>query len=299
MTTNEFNERLAVNDGLQDVQCPLCGGAEHTDYVWAPSHYGPERFRVTRCKRCRMIFTNPQPVTYSTEVAQRGVLGRHFRPATLARRLRIARLMLSVIAPLVPGRRVLDFGCGEGAFVSQALAEGWDALGVDLNAGLVEEANRHWKFEALSACSLDDFVARHPRPFDAIVTSQVFEHLQDPVGMGVALKGLLKPGGVLYIDVPNANQLQEWLSPGRTLDPTAHWNHFTVATLSDLVRRIGCEVVSASGAPSLVNVYHRARLGELSYPLARATRRVFPNVGTGACVIGRRPLDTSDSGTSS
>jgi SAM-dependent methyltransferase len=281
--------RLAVADGLVEVPCPLCHGTEHAEYVWAPSHYGPEKYRVTRCAACRMIYTNPQPVSYLQEVSHRGVLDRHFRPSKLTRLARVAMLVLSILAPQAAGRRVLDFGCGEGTFVATAVDAGWDAVGTDLNAGLVQAANRHWGFDRLHAGSLDEFAAAAPAPFDVIVSSQVFEHLQRPVETGRKLVELLRPGGLIYIDVPNANQLQEWVSKGKTLDPTAHWNHFTVDTLRDLVRRMDCEVVSATGAPSLVNVYHDVGAGSAALPLARMTRKVLPNVGSGACVIGRKP----------
>ena len=281
---------LAVNDGLVDVNCPLCGGADHAFYTMAPSHYGPEHFRVTRCRECRMIFTNPQPTTYIQEVADRGVLGRHFDEGKLASRQRVASFVLSVLAPLSPGRRILDFGCGEGAFVAQAVAEGWEASGVDLNAGLVEQAKRHWGVDTLVGGSLEEFLATNPQPYDAIVTSQVFEHLQEPRVIGAALVGMLRPGGVIYIDVPNANQLGEWTQRGKTLDPTAHWNHFTVETLDRLVRDLGCDVIHGTGAPSLVGVYRRLGFDQrTANALGRVTRRTLPGIGTGACVIGRRP----------
>jgi 2-polyprenyl-3-methyl-5-hydroxy-6-metoxy-1,4-benzoquinol methylase len=284
---------LAVEDGLVAVNCPLCGGSDHALYTMAPSHYGPEHFKVTRCRQCRMIFTNPQPTTYIQEVADRGVLGRHFDEGKLASRRRVASFVLSVLAPLAPGRRILDFGCGEGAFVAQAAAEGWEASGVDLNAGLVEHARSHWGIQTLVGGSLEQFLATDPQPYDAIVTSQVFEHLQEPRVIGAALVGMLRPGGVIYIDVPNANQLGEWVQRGKTLDPTAHWNHFTVETLDRLVRELGCDVIQGTGAPSLVGVYRRLGFDQrTANALGRATRRTLPGIGTGACVIGRRPASS-------
>ena len=282
---------LAAYGELAEVACPLCRSGSYKEYVWAPSHYGPEKFRVTKCQSCSMIYTNPQPVTYTSEVAERGVLNRHFSPPKLERHRRMASLVLSVLARHVKGRRVLDFGCGEGAFVAQARAEGWDAVGTDLNHGLVVHANGYWKFDALRPGSLEEFLTTRPSPFDAVVTSQVFEHLQDPVTIGRQLRQLLKPGGLLYIDVPNANQLKEWFHPGVTLNPTAHWNHFTVSTLRRLMSEMGFVVVTASGAPSLVNVYHRVRLGRVANALGRMSRRLLPPIGSGVSCLGRRTDD--------
>jgi hypothetical protein len=45
--------------------------------------------------------------------------------------------------------------------------------------------------------------------------------------------------------------------PREDTRPAAHWNHFTVATLSRLLEQIGCELEFASGAPSLYRLYRR------------------------------------------
>jgi 2-polyprenyl-3-methyl-5-hydroxy-6-metoxy-1,4-benzoquinol methylase len=236
-----------------------------------------------------MIFTNPQPPNYVQQVAHRGVLARHLVPEFLERLRRTARFVLDLLQPLASGSRLLDFGCGEGVLVHEARRIGWNAIGLDLNQGLVHAANAHWGFAALLSGSLDEFLRSRPDPFDVIVTSQVFEHLQQPVEFGRQLVSLLKPSGLLYIDVPNVRQLGERLARGRTLDPTAHWNHFSLATLSTLVTRLGCNTVYASGAPSLIEYYHRARLGPLIYPLGRLSKRLLPGIGTGVCVVGRVP----------
>jgi len=236
-----------------------------------------------------MIFTNPQPTNYVQQVAHRGVLSRHLVPAFLERQRRTARLVLDLLQPLAPGSRLLDFGCGEGVLVHEARRLGWNAIGLDLNQGLVDAANAQWGFAALVPGSLDEFLRSRPDPFDVIVTSQVFEHLQQPVEVGRQLVSLLKPSGLLYIDVPNVQQLRERLARGRTLDPTAHWNHFSQATLSMLVARLGCTAIYSSGAPSLIEYYHRLGLGRLAYSLGRLSKRLLPGIGTGVCVISKCP----------
>jgi 2-polyprenyl-3-methyl-5-hydroxy-6-metoxy-1,4-benzoquinol methylase len=234
-----------------------------------------------------MVFTNPQSTSYEERVRDRGVLGRFFEPGRLETARKLASFHLSYLAPTSPGRRILDFGCGEGAFVRQAKEEGWNAIGVDLNERLVSAANEHWEFDLLHYKSLDDLRAGNCR-FDAIYSNQVFEHLRRPVEVGRALAQLLNPGGIIYIEVPNASRLQERLERGRTLDPTSHFNHFTAASLSTLVRRIGCVPVYASGSPGMVRAWQRLGVGPFVNPLARVTRRILPGIGGGACAIGKR-----------
>lgn len=268
--------------------CPVCGGEKWTTYVMAPSHYGPEKHQVTKCAACEMIYTNPQSSTYLDEVEQRGVLDRHFASARLEGMQRHGQFLLKLIAPYARGRKFLDFGCGAGGMVHTACNEGWDATGYDLNAGLVEAANRHWNFNALQTGSLPEFYAANANRFDVIISFQVFEHLQEPLVVGRDLFRLLRPGGILLIDVPYVHQPGEWLSRGKTLDPTSHWCHFSIKTLSALMERIGCEVVYRNAAPSLVSLYHRLGFKHWCYPLGLFTKAALPPIGSGVCVIGRK-----------
>jgi 2-polyprenyl-3-methyl-5-hydroxy-6-metoxy-1,4-benzoquinol methylase len=210
----------ALADDLSDVPCPLCGGGDLSVYVYASSHYGPEKLRVTRCCACEMVFTNPQSTSYEARVKERGVLDRYFNQSRLEQARALASFQLSHIARAVGGRRILDFGCGEGAFVRQAQEEGWDAVGVDLNEGLIARARDYWGSNMLHSLSIDQLGDKDWQ-FDAIYSNMVFEHLRRPVEMGRALVNLLAPGGAIYIEVPNANQAKEFLTRRSILRPTS------------------------------------------------------------------------------
>src|SRR5438105_5751220 len=65
-----------------------------------------------------------------------------------------------------------------------------------------------------------------------ILSNQVVEHLYDPVAICSTLAKLLRLGGILYVDVPNADQFRERIHRGKFLSPTDHLNHFTKKTLA-------------------------------------------------------------------
>jgi SAM-dependent methyltransferase len=271
-----------------EVSCPVCGSNRYDVYTHAPSHYGPEKLKVTRCSDCSMVFTNPQLRTYEDNVAERGLLKRHLDPAALDSARRNARLQLRLLSRFGEVRRLLDFGCGSGALVIEARNDGIDAIGLDLNRGQIEAANAHWQFDALQSQDVHDFAAAAPDPFDAIISNQVFEHLQQPLDVGKVLVGMLKPGGLLYVDVPYVYQPGEWFSRGKTLDPTAHWCHFSGRTLGRLVESLGCEVVFWSASPALIGTWHRLKLARAADALGVWCKRLLPPVGSGVCVIAQR-----------
>ena len=271
-----------------EVSCPLCQSDDWDLYVWAPSHYGKEKLRVVRCRKCRMIYTSPRVADVEETIESRGVLDRHFLPDVLRRKRMTANLQLGMLAKIAPGRRLFDFGAGEGVLVAEAIRLGWEAVGHDLNRGLVAAANRRWDFNALHSGSLDDFALAKEGSFDAVVSNQVFEHLCRPVETGRKLVSMLRPGGVLYLDVPNVGQFRERWKRGDTLDPTAHVNHFTPATLMKLMNLLACRVIYCSAAPSLVQFYSRLGLKKACYALGRLTKRLLPPIGTGVCVMGEK-----------
>jgi ubiquinone/menaquinone biosynthesis C-methylase UbiE len=91
-----------------------------------------------------------------------------------------------ITSHVFPGARVLEVGCGDGAFV-HALAPSIDIVGVDPN---VESSAR------THAARFEDFDAE---PFDVLFSSVALHHLHDAEEAGAALKRLSKPGSVMLV----------------------------------------------------------------------------------------------------
>jgi len=100
------------------------------------------------------------------------------------------------------GAKVLDIGCGDGAFLKRAAQIGWEAWGVEPDA---KAAARLSGFKVLQG-SLPNI----PLPdgsFDFITMSHVIEHLHDPVAALKETQRLLKPGGKVWIATPNIESI--------------------------------------------------------------------------------------------
>lgn len=279
---------LIATSTAKEVPCPVCSSQKYSFYCDAPSHYTPETYRITICDQCQMVFTNPQFTFYDKVAESRGATPTAFDEGMLRGLFFQATFTLSLIEPFTKGKRILDFGCGEGAFVAAALENGWQARGYDLNVGGMQEANRRWKTDVFDSGSFDAYHANFRESYDVVVALQVFEHLAEPLAVGTKAVQLLKPGGIFLIDVPNVNQVAERKSKGSSLDPTAHLCHFSLDTLSLLMDKLGCDIVYQSAAPSFFRIFRKAKLGKLAYPLGRLAKRVLPGIGTGVCVIGRK-----------
>jgi SAM-dependent methyltransferase len=132
-----------------------------------------------------------------------------------------------------PPCRVLDAGCGVGTLSMALLAEGHEVAGVDASAAGLERLSfklgkaRQKNTEAAEAgpfciAGLD----RLPFPdnsFQAIVSGEVLEHLEDDAGAAKELDRVLAPGGVVLITVPANPKLwsieDEWAGHVRRYRP--------------------------------------------------------------------------------
>ena len=100
--------------------------------------------------------------------------------------LDLADMEAWIRAHAVPGQRVLEIGCGDGALVRR-LASDFDVVGVDPQAepSAVVLAQR---FEDLDV-----------QPFDVVFASVSLHHLEDPVATRAALRRLTEPGATMLV----------------------------------------------------------------------------------------------------
>ena len=156
---------------------------------------------------------------------------------------------------LSPGDRILDLGCGEGRHVHGLyLLGGLHITGVDLDQASLDQAELGMQmlnkpepdlggsvtFETGDATALrfeDD-------TFDAVICSEVLEHLPDYDAALQEMRRVLKPSGKLCISVPHAwpERICWQLAPppnGYAFEPGGHIRIFDEVDLKTSVERRG------------------------------------------------------------
>ena len=205
--------------------CPSCGAERRIRYAGVIDPETGETFRILECKDCAFLATDPQPKDLGPYYVPAYHGGRHGFTARLCAERRTQRLLRARNGR--PGN-LLDIGCGDGAFLLRAAHAGFTCTGTERNP---EPARAHG-IEALP--DLD--AAERKAPFDAITLWHVFEHVEDPRGLLLRIRGLLAPDGVLIIAVPDQGSLQARLF-GRHwfhLDVPRHLWHFSARGLEKL-----------------------------------------------------------------
>jgi SAM-dependent methyltransferase len=157
-----------------------------------------------------------------------------------------------------------------GFLLAEAGDRGWEGLGVEPSEFASRYAREQLGVEVIQA-GLED--AELPeRAFDAVVMGDLIEHLPDPAGALDRIAGLLRPGGVVYMGVPNSGSRVARLMGPRwwSVIPT-HVQYFTQPSLFTLLRRRGYEPLWAGTAPKSFTVrYYLERIGGYSRPGAQA-----------------------------
>jgi 2-polyprenyl-3-methyl-5-hydroxy-6-metoxy-1,4-benzoquinol methylase len=148
-----------------------------------------------------------------------------------------------------PPRTMLDVGCSTGTLVRALLAYGYDAYGIDVSEVLVnrarELANSSFGQDLSGKFVIGNFL-RHDfgkQTFDFIHSNDVLEHIHSDEASDFLTKcrGLIRPGGVLWLITPNrltgpgdATSLRlPWGTPAIGL----HLKEYTLAELSTLLRQ--------------------------------------------------------------
>ncbi len=154
------------------------------------------------------------------------------------------------VRDLHPAARVLEIGCGRGAFLARLKREDQNEIhGLETNAAAAAAAAA-LGFD-VRTLSVEEQVALEPGEYDSVCSFQVLEHVPDPRGFLESCLGLLAPGGRLVLAVPD-NDAFPGTAGGLLNAPPHHvtrWSEKTMRTVAGIfsldVRRIKHESLAS------------------------------------------------------
>ncbi|MBI5744647.1 MAG: class I SAM-dependent methyltransferase [Elusimicrobia bacterium] len=237
----------------ENVNCAVCGGSS------GKLRYTVEGFNLVECRSCGLLYVNPRltkeelagiysssdyyrskdPMTcgYTDYISDRANI-----TLTFERRLRTMEKMQQK-------GRILDFGCASGFFLDAARARGWEARGVEISGFASAYAREKLGLDVhtgrLAELKLPD------GHFDAVTMWDVIEHMTDLGADFAEITRVLKPGGLLAVQTPNAGSLiarltgANWACLRR---PSEHIFFFSPRTIKAFLESAGYEDVRVTGA---------------------------------------------------
>jgi 2-polyprenyl-3-methyl-5-hydroxy-6-metoxy-1,4-benzoquinol methylase len=164
-----------------------------------------------------------------------------------------------MLQSLSAGSTVLDMGCGNGSFLASLKHREWRLIGTDFSPTGIEIARRSYPEIEFFLADAQTDLARKVDPVDAVISTEVIEHLYDPRSfLGNAYK-LLKPGGIFIVTTPYHGYLKN-LVLALTGDIDRHftvlWDHghikfWSRKTLTEALMETGFRVEAFVGAGRL------------------------------------------------
>jgi 2-polyprenyl-6-hydroxyphenyl methylase/3-demethylubiquinone-9 3-methyltransferase len=158
--------------------------------------------------------------------------------------------------PVTDGVRLLDVGCGAGLAAEALAGHGFEVLGIDAAADVIEAARVHagGSGPAYRIAVAEDLLAEGLR-FPVITALEVIEHVPDPAAFVRVLVGLLEPGGVVILSTLNRTRRSFLVAKLgaeyvlRMLPVGTHdWRRFlTPVEVSGLLRDAGARVTDTAG----------------------------------------------------
>ncbi|HEY2017468.1 MAG TPA: class I SAM-dependent methyltransferase [Bryobacteraceae bacterium] len=114
---------------------------------------------------------------------------------------------LDLIGPLADGKRIVDYGCGDGSFIQALLSSDrrpLEVIGAEIGADLVDACRRRFPPRPdLRFVHVNDLTATvADAPIDLIVCMEVLEHVVEPEAVLARMHGLLADTGTIVISVP-------------------------------------------------------------------------------------------------
>lgn len=167
----------------------------------------------------------------------------------------------------VAGGRLLDVGCGKGAFVAAAL-NGFKAEGVEPSRSAANAAR-----ELGLVIHQDDFmsVQLEQTAYDVITFWDVLASLDDPVAALKRAKTLLRPTGLLVLTLPMIDSLAARLFR-RTwplLIPPVNLHYFSRPSISRLAQECGLVISECRHSGKLVSLNFLAQKASRSLRLPK------------------------------
>ena len=216
--------------------CDLCGCREFELVADRDRRGG--RLPTVVCRVCGLLAharvpTEPELQEYYERQYRWDYHGEYLpAPYRVVREWNRGKRLRRELAPYLRGDdRIIEIGCGLGCTVKNLELAGFDAQGIDPAEGF-----RRFADESLRARVAPGYLGTLPRrsEYDFVLMVHVLEHLRSPSESLAHIRSLLRPGGRLYVEVPNAGAPHA--APGKMFH-FAHIYNFTTDTLEMLAAK--------------------------------------------------------------
>lgn len=233
-------------------QCPVCNSKQIENYFSAKDYtVSNEIFTITKCNDCTHLFT--QNVASQNDIGkyyqsenyishsdtQDGVINKLYH-AVRKRTLAGKKNLVQKETGKQEGK-ILDIGCGTGAFLNTMKEANWNATGLEPDDTARKKVLELYKIEAKPSHEIFDLPTNN---YDAITMWHVLEHVHQLQEYIAHLKNMLTANGKIFIAVPNytSYDAQHYGAHWAAYDVPRHLYHFSPKSMKALVEQHGLRI---------------------------------------------------------
>jgi len=158
----------------------------------------------------------------------------------------------SIVDRVKPNGKLLEIGASFGYLINEAKRRGFDVKGIEPSAKASMYARQHLGLDVTNT-TIENFKINESDRFDVIVLISVLEHVYDLKATMIGISKMLKPGGMLFIEVPTINSISFKLKGKRYIEkliknktgifhPVEHVRYFTQRSLFTFLSQHFCQV---------------------------------------------------------
>lgn len=234
---------------IQYKVCPVCNSSNIESYLkvkdFTVSH---NFFEIVRCTNCTVLITQSVPAEseigkyYQSESyishtdTQKGFINSLYhkvRKRTLSQKKKLIERYTKTQTG-----KILDIGCGTGAFLNVMKHSGWQVTGLEPDPSAAKIAIDKYNIQPLPS---DNLFLLPDANYDAITMWHVLEHVHQLGNYLQQIEKSLKPNGTFFIAVPNytsfdARYYKEYWA---AYDVPRHLYHFSPKSMGVLLSNYG------------------------------------------------------------
>ncbi|MAG92452.1 MAG: hypothetical protein CMJ48_01695 [Planctomycetaceae bacterium] len=258
------------------MNCYLCGD-ENLNVIRQKLRYDISR-NVLRCGNCGVVYLQPREESledyYCEDYRKKHspILGEALSSREIFEyHLPFQGPRVERLRPvLTSSSRVLDIGCSAGHFLHSIREQVHEVVGAEFNKSDAAFVNEELGIKTYTEPLVEtDLPKEH---FDIITMFHVLEHIDDPITFLETTRSYLKPGGHIYVEVPNLQDamlsLYEVKEYADFWFREPHIFYFSAQTLSAVLEKSGY-----SGRIQTAQRY--SLLNHLSWQLTRGPQKTM------------------------
>jgi SAM-dependent methyltransferase len=188
--------------------CPICESGKRKKIGLRGGRFHREgkgiETSIVKCLDCDLLYTYPtllpESNPYECESAEE-----YFQIHDAGKKIKQGE-DLAKFAESIQGNpgKILEIGCGRGEQLIGAGKRGWEVHGIEMTpeyARIAQDAGVE-----IENSSVEESRSLNEK-YDVILLAAILEHLYEPLDTLKRIKEALRPGGLVFIDVPNESSL--------------------------------------------------------------------------------------------